>query len=602
MCDKSFVLWCCVLLVFFVSSTKPLRNFIIDNKDDNSMLRNELHSNFTEYDNKTIFNRYNLRKNFTMDYKHAQDVFRINSRSRKDNDSIHNEFPVHYVKYHDKRNQMRRELRANFTNVDNKNYSNNKNDNKNYIVPYEANDNYTYVRLCCPLGARYQLSRNCITEGPEYVFADVYKLWSETNIRVEYKKLDEMFQLIVQDPCPKDAEIVRVSFNNESVFYKYFFLENGTLYLPYFDQFVESTSYCLAIINDVVDAVICLKTLTEAVRKHDNTYYIIDQSEEVVLEILDWIYIIISLLCMLALFLIYCIPKLNNIHSFMLRRYSSMIFIYHMSNLLKKLIDMQLPYSMCIASALVNYFSSLAAFFWLSVMSFDMWWTFRNVHSLQKNMKQQGKKKFLYSIIGWGGPVIFCIICIIMEIVPSVPESLQPKLIVNMCLFHFSTSKLFYIYGPITTCASISIFLSIYTALKIMQYEKDTARHLKDTESRCYNENKKWFNLYINLFIIVFLILATKRIVSTTIFWLFKDYAGMIYIILNILDVIQNVGIFIIFVCKKTIMQLLFKHFYQNCRYFSNFFTRSSSYNLEHVNHHVKQNNLIDKYQIQQKF
>ncbi|XP_072757737.1 uncharacterized protein [Anoplolepis gracilipes] len=600
MCNKSFALWCCALLVFFVSFTKPLRNLIIDNKDNNSMVRNEHHSNFTEYDNETIVNRYNLRKNFTMDYKHAQDVFRINSRSHKDDDSIQNEFPVHYMKYHEKRNEMRRELRAIFTKIDNRNYSNNKNDNKNYIVPYETSDNTTYVRLCCPLGDRYQSSRNCVTEGPEYVFLDVYNFWSETNMQAEYKKMNEMFQLIVQDPCLNDTEIVRFSFNNDSVGYlKYIFFENGTLYLPYFDQFVESTSYCLAIMNDIVDAVICLKTLTEAVRRQDYTDYIVDQLNSI-LEILDWIYIIISSLCMLVLFLIYCIPKLNNIHSFMLRRYSSIMFFFHISFLLiKLLVDMQLPYSICIAIALVNYFSSLAIFFWLSVMSFDMWWTFRNVRSLQKNVKQQGKKKFLYSIIGWGGPVIFTIICISMEIVPSVPESLQPKL-VDLCFFHFSTSKLFYIHVPKIICASISIFLSIYTALKIMQYEKDTARHLKDTESRCYNENKKWFNLYLKLFIIVFLIIAIQGIVVAMDPWLFKEDLGIIieHIILGTLDAIKDIGIFIIFVCKRTIIQLLLKHFCQNRRYRFKIFIRRGCYNLEH--HHVKHNHPVEKYQLQQ--
>ncbi|XP_072758643.1 G-protein coupled receptor Mth-like isoform X2 [Anoplolepis gracilipes] len=547
MCNKSFALWCCAFLVFFVSSTKPLRK----------------------------------------------------SRSRNDNNSIQNEFPLHYVKYHYKHNQMLRKLRANFPNVDNENYAKNKNDNKNYIVPYETNDNYTYVRLCCPLGDRYQLSRNCITEGPAYVFADVYKLWSKTNMRVEYKKLDEMFQLIVQDPCPKDAEIVRVSFNNESVFFKYFFLENGTLYLPYFDQFVESTSYCLAIMNDIVNALICLKTLTETVRRQDYTDYIVGQLKNV-LEILKWIYIIISPLCMLVILLIYCIPELNNIYSFMLRRYISMIFIYDMSYLLKKLIDIQHAYSICIAIALVNYFSFLAIIFWLTVIYFDMWWTFRNVHSLQKNMKQQGKKNFRYSIIGWGSPVFFTIISIIMEIVPSVSENLQPKLNVNMCLFHFSTSKLFYIYGPITTCASISIFLSIYTALKIMQYEKDTARHLKDTESRCYNENKKWFNLNQKLSIIVFLIITTKNILVTMESWLFNEYLKKIieHIILITLDIIINIGIFIIFVCKRTIMQLLLKHFCQNRQYGFIIFTRRGCYNLEH--HHVKHNYPVEKYQLLQ--
>ncbi|XP_072758467.1 probable G-protein coupled receptor Mth-like 3 isoform X3 [Anoplolepis gracilipes] len=493
MYDKSFEFWCCAFL-FFASSTKPLQNFTTDNKqDDNSMVRYELDVNSTEKNDKeTVFDRHNLRENFTMDYENVQDVSRINFRSdgRNDDNLIQNEFPVEYVKYHEKRNQMPRQLQTNFTKVDN---------NKNYIVPYETCNNITCIRLCCPLGDRYKFFQNCITGGSEYVFSDSYNFWSDT-MQTEYKKIDEVFQLIVQDPCPNHKEIIRITLNDDNLKNnEYIFFENGTLYLPYFEQFVESTSYCLAFLNhDKVDAVICLKALTEAVNEKKN--YLIKVIVPLInaIEILYWNCTVVSMLCMLTIFLTYYILPLQNIHSFMLRSYSSMIFIYYIGSIMSYSIqDKSLMYSTCVAAALISYFSSVASYFWLSVMSFDMWWTFRDFQSLQKNVKRQDRKKLLYSIIAWGGPFILTIICIIMEIAPSVPKSIQPRFHV-ICWFYFGAADQLYNYMPKMICSVISIILSIHTALKIMRYEKDTARRLKDSGSRCYNENKKCHRVEYN--------------------------------------------------------------------------------------------------------
>ncbi|XP_072758916.1 probable G-protein coupled receptor Mth-like 1 isoform X2 [Anoplolepis gracilipes] len=232
-------------------------------------------------------------------------------------------------------------------------------------------------------------------------------------------------------------------------------------------------------------------------------------------------------------------------------------------------------------------------------MSFDMWWTFRNILSLEKHVKE--RKKFLYSIIAWGGPFILIIICIIMKFVVSVPEIFRPELDVDTCLF-LGKADLLYDYVFSTICTIISIWLSIHTALKIARYEKDTARLLRDSESRCYNENKKWFNLYLKLFIMLFVIIAIEWIIVTMLqFWLFTDLAtNYILISFMILRIIRNIGFFILFVCRKTIMQLLLKHFCRNRRYVSKFSTRNSSYDLEHVDHYVKQNYPVDKYEIRQ--
>ncbi|XP_072758471.1 probable G-protein coupled receptor Mth-like 3 [Anoplolepis gracilipes] len=570
MYDKNFKFWCCALL-FFALCTKSLQNFTIDNKQDDSlMVRYELDVNSTEKNDKeTVFDRHNLRKNFS----------------------------VEYVKYHEKHNQMPRGLQANFTKVDN-----NKNDNKNYIVPYGKCNNITCIRLCCPLGDRYKFFRNCIPGRPEYVFSKSYNFWSDA-MQIEYKKIEEVFQLIVQDPCPNLNEIIRITLDNDILtYFEYIFFENGTLYLPYFKQFVESTSYCLAVSNnDVVEAVICSKTLTEAFKEEKSYLIKIIMPLMDAIKILIWNCTIVSMLCMLTIFLTYYILPLQNLHSFMLRRYSSMIFIYYIGSIMSYSIqDKNLMYSTCVAAALISYFSSVASYFWLSVMSFDMWWTFRDFQSLQKNMKRQDKKKFLYSIIAWGGPFIFTTICIIMEIAPSVPKSIQPRFDVNICWFHFGVADQLYNYGPKIICSIISISLSIRTAINIMDYEKETTRRLKDSESRCYNENKKWAKLYLKLFIMLFVIIAIEWSIFTVWeFWLYKDIdlaTTCIEFSLFILETIKDIGVFIIFVCRKTIMQSLLKHFCQNRRNVFKNVIRRRCYNLEDVHHCAKHNNFMEKY------
>ncbi|XP_072758601.1 uncharacterized protein [Anoplolepis gracilipes] len=469
MYGKSFGLWCCALL-FFASSTKPLRNFTIVNKqDNNTMMKNDLDANTSEKNgNETIFNQYDLRKNFTMNYKDDQNVFHINFRrnGRKD-DSIQIESPLHYVKYYEERNQIPSEIEKNFTNVDNKKRSNNENDNTDYIVPYKnvPYDNRTCIHLCCPLGDRYESFGTCNIEGPGYVFSDVYNFLSETNMQTEYKKVDEMFQLIVQDPCPNRSEIVAIRLNDDSIeYYEYIFFENGTLYLSYFDQFVKSTSFCLAFSNQgQVDAIICSKTLTEAVKKEKDYFLTFIKPLKDRMYILDLICGTVSMLCMLLIFLVYYIlPEFNNIHSFMLRRYSSMVFIFYLSHTSVMLIKREnLAYSICIASGLVSYFSSLASSFWLSIMSFDMWWKFRD-------------------------------------------------------------------------------------------------------------------NLYLKLFIMSFVIMAVEWILMTVWeFWLIKKVIiTTMYISFSIciLKTIKYISIFILFVCKRRVMQLLLKHFCRNRRYVSETF------------------------------
>ncbi|XP_025271222.1 probable G-protein coupled receptor Mth-like 3 isoform X2 [Camponotus floridanus] len=456
----------------------------------------------------------------------------------------------------------------------NKNNSNKGSDNKNYIVPHEMYDTIICIQLCCSLGDRL-VNENCITSENKYVFPNIYS-YSNNSIQSENKKVDELFPLIVQNPC---QETIRFFLYPDYYFkyYKYMFFANSSLYLPYFDIFVESTSYCLAVVDhNQFDAIICLEAVNETInKKKDNMN---DLTNEISNE-LRFLFLscrIVSVLCLLIIFVVYSIfPELRNIHSFMLRKYCSLLFFGYVIDTISfqsfyPINIVEFSYFICVIIALVSYFCFLSSFFWLSAMSFDIWWTFRDFRLLQKNVKQE-RKKLIYSIFAWGGPFIFTIFCIIMDFVPNVPKNLiRPEFCVDSCWFYDAASQLFF-YGPKSVCVISSICLSIYTALKIVRYEKNTVRHLRDSQSRFYNDNKRWFSLYLRLFIMLFIIIAIDWIISTAYeFWLFDDIT-MLYILRSIfvMDTMQDIGMFIIFVCKKTIIRLLLKHFWQNCKSFS---------------------------------
>lgn len=59
----------------------------------------------------------------------------------------------------------------------------------------------------------------------------------------------------------------------------------------------------------------------------------------------------------------------------------------------------------------IGYFSFMAAFFWLSVISFDLWQNFRITGPIRIG---QRKRFIMYSTYAWGVPL--CLTCIVMII------------------------------------------------------------------------------------------------------------------------------------------------------------------------------------------
>ncbi|XP_024867554.1 uncharacterized protein LOC112451881 [Temnothorax curvispinosus] len=145
-------------------------------------------------------------------------------------------------------------------------------------------------------------------------------------------------------------------------------------------------------------------------------------------------------------------------------------------------------------SGFVIYFSALASYFWLNVICFDIWWTFGEFRSLQGNVKQREKKKFvMYSIYAWGSASILTVICVIMDFVPiSVPkEFIRPEFGKTKCWFNTNKAMAIYFIGPIGVTVICNICLFISTARKIVRQKKDTAAHLRSSESRRHDNKQR---------------------------------------------------------------------------------------------------------------
>ncbi|KAL6420598.1 hypothetical protein ACFW04_014643 [Cataglyphis niger] len=489
------------------------------------------------------------------------------NNNREDDDSIQFKFDTHSIQNHEDNKQIPME-RTNSTNV---NYKKNFTSQEIYenlmrveeesnpasllensskdrslknIVSYKMCFNITCIQLCCPLGDRL-VDNKCFPEKKRYFFPNIYG-YTNDSLQSENKTVDELFQLVVYDPCQDENHILLPDHN-------FTFFANGSLYLSYHKIFVKSSLYCLGVARgNKYEMTVCSKTAEEIFITTNN----VDDSEIIFIS-----FDIVCILFMVSIFLVYSIlPELRNVHGFMLCNYSGALCVTYTTTIMNVLFySNSIHDSICIIFAFFIYFCYMASFFWLTVMSFDMWWTFRGFCSLQSNIKQRKKKKLVfYTLFAWGLSFTFAIISIIMEFSENLPEILQPKFRKGHCWFVEYETFVLYFYGFFSICTIISICLSISAAVKIARFEKETGHCLTNSESQEYNNNKKWFNLYLKIFILLFIMMIITWSIMTSL--LFKNEFFLTYLIM-LTESLQNFCFFIIFVWKKDIRRMLLKRF-----------------------------------------
>ncbi|CAH2095973.1 unnamed protein product [Euphydryas editha] len=200
------------------------------------------------------------------------------------------------------------------------------------------------------------------------------------------------------------------------------------------------------------------------------------------------------------------------------------------------------------------YFSLLAAFFWLNVMCFDIWWTFSGKRGMiVENMSM--KAKFIaYSVYAFGFAIALTILMVSLEFSGLPPHPLLPLLRHQGC-FLTGKSRLLYLYGPIVILWFANMVFFVLTAVKIAQIKKQVAV-LKRKDSARNNKQQKEQQrllLYIKLFIVMGINWLLEVISAL------YPKADYIWRFVDSYNVLVGLIIFIIFVCKRKIFGLMKK-------------------------------------------
>ncbi|XP_047503334.1 probable G-protein coupled receptor Mth-like 3 isoform X8 [Pieris napi] len=395
------------------------------------------------------------------------------------------------------------------------------------------------VSKCCPAGAAYD-SENSACES----------ITSENQKRSPLVYVEKIFNFEFGKPdCSADDAKVRITAGH--VYDIFNIGEDGKLYVEIPTSVKPWTvftpdMYCIdSFVSEVegkqisrLDALVCFDP------QPDEENYI----PGIICMLISCVFIIVTV----AVY--YCLPELCNLHgkvliAYLLSLFVGFIFLSTMQILLS--ID-NISREYCMTFTFIIYYFILAAFFWLNVMSFDIWWTFSGNRGISIERMSVKSRFRAYSIYAFGVPALFTALVAGLEF-SHLPLNWYLPLLRQQGCFISGKSKLIYLYGPMVILCVANLVFFILTALKIREIKEQTAV-LKSRESATHdkhNKDKQRLLLYVKLFIVMGINWVLEVISAL------YPKANSIWKFTDAYNVLVGLIIFILFVCKKKIFRLL---------------------------------------------
>ena len=193
----------------------------------------------------------------------------------------------------------------------------------------------------------------------------------------------------------------------------------------------------------------------------------------------------------------------------------------------------------CKIIAIVMHFSWLAAFGWMSMISYDMLRTFFGRQTTVTNTHSDRKRYFIYSLIGWVLPASILVVCIILDNV-IITEIWQPGYARDgVCFIVSDMVRLVFFQVPFVLSVLFNTLAFVLTVYSISTKRKANP-HSKRSSDRLYSF------IYLKLSVVMgvtwlFVILAS--ITNQPVFW-------YLHLVLNGL---QGVFVFISFALRTAL-------------------------------------------------
>ncbi|XP_031355944.1 G-protein coupled receptor Mth2-like isoform X7 [Photinus pyralis] len=274
---------------------------------------------------------------------------------------------------------------------------------------------------------------------------------------------------------------------------------------------------------------------------------------------------IISMPFLLLTFLVYAVLPDRNLHGKCLMCYVITLFGAYAFLVFIQLYPNDLAGANCKTLGILCFFFFTVSFFWMNVMSIDIWWAFSGLRGFSGSRKEAERKRFiLYCGYAWGVSLLLTTIVIGFTVSENVEKNVwyNPGMGDGQCWFRDGVPTLLYFYVPMATIIVVNITLFAVTACKIKRVQQDTAMLRKDeSKKHSYENDKQRFNLYLKLMLAMGVNWAME-IVSWIVDWQIGRVPPPVWYLTDFCNALYGVFVFFIFVFKRNIWKLLKRRYY----------------------------------------
>uniref|UniRef100_A0A2M4CFX2 Putative g-protein coupled receptor mth2 n=1 Tax=Anopheles darlingi TaxID=43151 RepID=A0A2M4CFX2_ANODA len=270
--------------------------------------------------------------------------------------------------------------------------------------------------------------------------------------------------------------------------------------------------------------------------------------------------ILVSIPFLLVTFIVYALlPEMQNVPGKSLMCYVAALTTTYILLALMRWGVYDLLSATCYTTGYIVYFTLLAGFFWLNVMSFDIYWTFGG----SRGRTTERRKFLFYCLYAWGTPVLLLSLVLLFDHTELIGKDMRPQIGESRC--YLKDDKLIeflYMYLPMLILVGVNVFFFGVTAKRIYQMEQATATALSSESRRHakYEKDRYRFSLYVRLFTIMG-VTWTVEIIS----WLLgkpsvASSSWLVYA-LDVCNCLTGIAIFFLFVWKQKVKTLLLQRF-----------------------------------------
>ncbi|XP_073957023.1 G-protein coupled receptor Mth2-like isoform X2 [Choristoneura fumiferana] len=290
-----------------------------------------------------------------------------------------------------------------------------------------------------------------------------------------------------------------------------------------------------------------------------------------VLYIMYAVGLLLSAPFLLVTFLVYAfIPELRNLHGMCLMAYcAGLIMAYPFLAYLKMHSGtVGVGKTGCIVIAFIVYYAFQTSFFWLNVMCFDIWRTFRSATPIPtstgnsvgyrggSSKKRQEQRRFaMYGAYAWGVPLLLTGLTAFMQFGNLPDYIMKPGLGDMKCWFEDWQRDLLYFFTPVLILVVCNTVLFSVTAHRIRSIKQETAI-LKGSESARSDrlkKDKQRYGLYLKLFMVMG-VNWTVELISFGV-----GGSNWYWAVIDLSNIMLGFFIFLIFVWKKKVRNLVKK-------------------------------------------